>query len=547
MSAGATRTGAPSPTLPSLASGEGSGRRSGGANQWLTAVLVALATFMEILDTTIANVALRYIAGGLGVSVDEASWVVTTYLVANAIILTASAFLAKTIGRKRFFLICLALFTASSVLCGIAWTLQTLLLFRIMQGLAGGGMVPVASSILVDAFPPEKRGQAFALFGVAVAVAPVVGPTLGGWLSDNVSWHWAFLINGPVGVVTLALIALVVRDSEAAVEERRKWRQQKAGFDVVGFVLVATFLGALEIMLDRGLEDDWFGSSFITTVAIVCALAFLLMIPWEATRRNPTIDVRMVATRQFGACFLVMLATGALLLATTQFLPELVQEDFGYNATMAGVMVSPGGVVAMVMMFVAGRMVGKIQPKYLIAAGAVVIAVSMYALTNVYGDLGFWFMARSRMLFAAGIPFMFIPITAASYDGISPDKTGQASALINMARNTGGSIGISLINNVLWRREQFHRNMLVDQALPSSVQYQDTLHHMTNYFVGQGNPLIEAQQQAIAWVGQQVQLQASFFAYMDAFWVLTLLALAAVPLALSLRNVKPGGGAPAGH
>jgi MFS transporter, DHA2 family, multidrug resistance protein len=535
MSASTTQTSAPAATGGT------------GANRWLIAVLVALATFMEILDTTIANVALRYIAGGLGVSEDEASWVVTTYLVANAIILTASAFLAKTIGRKAFFLICLALFTVSSVLCGIAWTLPLLLLFRIMQGLAGGGMVPVASSILVDTFPPEKRGQAFALFGVAVAVAPVVGPTLGGWLSDNVSWHWAFLINGPVGVVTLALIALVVRDSAAAVEEQRKWRRQKDGFDVVGFVLVATFLGALEVVLDRGLEDDWFGSSFITTVAIVCAFAFVLMIPWEMTRRNPTIDVRMVATRQFGACFLVMLATGALLLATTQFLPELVQEDFGYNATMAGVMVSPGGVVAMVMMFVAGRLVGKIQPKYLIAAGAAIIALSMYSLTNVYGDLGFWFMARSRMLFAAGIPFMFIPITAASYDGIPPDKTGQASALINAARNTGGSIGISLINNVLWRREQFHQNMLVDQALPSSVPYQDTLHHMTNFFVGQGSPLIEAQRQALAWVGQQVQLQASFFAYMDAFWVLMLLALAAVPLALSLRNIRPRGGAPASH
>jgi MFS transporter, DHA2 family, multidrug resistance protein len=244
-----------------------------------------------------------------------------------------------------------------------------------------------------DAFPPEKRGQAFALFGAAVAVAPVVGPTLGGWLSDNVSWHWCFLINGPVGVITIALIALVVRESDAAVEERLKWRQQKDGFDVVGFVLVATFLGALEIVLDRGLEDDWFGSSFITTVAIVCALAFVLMIPWEVTRRNPTIDIRMVATRQFGACFLVMLATGALLLATTQFLPLLVQQDFGYTATWAGVMVSPGGVVAMVMMFVAGRLVGKIQPKYLIAAGAVIIVLSMYDLTNVYGDLGFWFMA----------------------------------------------------------------------------------------------------------------------------------------------------------
>jgi MFS transporter, DHA2 family, multidrug resistance protein len=520
---------------------------SASANPWLVAVLVALATFMEVLDTTIANVALRYIAGGLGVSEDEASWVVTTYLVSNAIILTASAFLAKKIGHKTFFLICLALFTASSVLCGIAWNLQLLLLFRIMQGLGGGGMVPVATSILVDAFPPAKRGQAFAVYGVAVAVAPVVGPTLGGWLSDNVSWHWCFLINGPVGVMTLALIAVVVRDSEAAVEEQRKWREQRAGFDLVGFVLVATFLGCLEIVLDRGLEDDWFGSSFITTVAIVCALAFVLMIPWEMTRRNPAIDVRMVGTRQFGGCFVVMLATGAILYATTQYLPRLVQEDLGYTATWAGVMLSPGGIVTMVMMFVAGRLVGKIQPKYLIVAGGIIVALSMYALTNVYGDLGFWFMARYRMLFGVGFPLIFVSITSASYDGIPPDKTGQASALINAARNTGGSIGISLISNVLWRREQFHQNMLVDQALPSSVQYQDTLHHMTDYFIGQGSPLIEAKQQTIAWVGQQVQLQASFLAYMDVFWILTLVALAAVPLALSLHKVKLGGGAPAGH
>ncbi|HET6235916.1 MAG TPA: DHA2 family efflux MFS transporter permease subunit [Acetobacteraceae bacterium] len=539
MSAGASQTSA-----PAAPGGMGGGA---GGNPWLIAVLVALATFMEVLDTTIANVALRYIAGGMGVSEDEASWVVTTYLVANAIVLTASAFLAKRIGRKRFFLICLALFTASSLLCGVAWNLQTLLLFRIMQGLGGGGMVPVATSILVDAFPPAKRGQAFAVFGVAVVVAPVVGPTLGGWLSDNVSWHWCFLINGPVGVMAIGLIALVVRDSAAAVEEHRKWRQQKGGFDVVGFVLAATFLGTLELVLDRGLEDDWFSSPFICTVASICGFAFVLMIPWEMTRRDPAINVRMVATRQFGACFLVMLATGAILLSTTQFLPQLTQEDFGYTATWAGVMISPGGMVTMAMMFVAGRLVAKVQPRYLIATGGVIIALSMYTLTNVYGDLGFWFMARSRMLFGVGFPLIFVSITAASYDGIPPDKTGQASALINAARNTGGSIGISLISNVLWRREQFHQSRLVDQALPSSVQYQDTLHHMTNYFAAQGSPLIQAQQQAIAWIGQQVQAQASFLAYMDAFWVLALIALAMFPLALSLRKVKLGGRAPASH
>jgi MFS transporter, DHA2 family, multidrug resistance protein len=266
-------------------------------NPWLIAVLVALASFMEVLDTTIANVALPYIAGGMGVSEDEASWVVTTYLVANAIILTASSYLARMLGRKTFFLICLGLFTLSSLLSGFAPNLNALLLFRIMQGVGGGGMVPVAQSILADLFPPAKRGQAFALFGVAVVVAPVVGPTLGGWLSDNISWQWCFLINVPVGVIAMALISLLLQESPTVRAEVRRL-QQGQGFDVIGFVLVATFLGALEVVLDRGLEDDWFGSSFIVTFAVISGLAFVLMIPWGLTRRNPIIDLRMVATRQ---------------------------------------------------------------------------------------------------------------------------------------------------------------------------------------------------------------------------------------------------------
>jgi MFS transporter, DHA2 family, multidrug resistance protein len=517
------------------------------ANPWLIAALVALATFMEVLDITVANVALRYIAGGMGVSEDEASWVVTTYLVANAVALTASSFLARLLGRKTFFLVCLALFTASSVLCGFAWSLDSLLLFRILQGIGGGGMVPVSQSILADSFPPSKRGQAFALFGVAIVVAPIVGPTLGGWLSDNYSWQWCFLINGPVGLIAIALIALILREPEAATAERKRLQQQGAAFDLVGFVLVATFLGTLELVLDRGLEDDWFGSSFIVAASAVCALAFVLMIPWEISRRRPMIDLRILATRQYGACFLVMLATGALLIGTTQFLPQLVQQDFGYTATWAGLVLSPGGVVTMMMMAVAGRLVGKVQPKYLIVAGAVIIALSLYALTNVYGDLGFWFFARSRMVFGVGVPLIFVSVTTASYHGIPPDKTDQASALINAARNTGGSIGISIASNVLAHREQFHQSRLVESVIPSSVQFQDTLHQVTSYFVGQGSSLLQAQQQAVQWIGQQVQTQASFLAYMDAFWVLMLIALSAVPLALALHKVKLGGPAHMGH
>jgi DHA2 family multidrug resistance protein len=532
-----------------VSAGTGAGERpaaSGAASSpWLIAIVVATASFMEVLDTTIANVALPYIAGGMGVSEDEASWSVTTYLVANAVILTASSFLARRLGRKAFFQLCLGLFTLSSVLCAFSWDLQSLLLFRILQGLGGGGMVPVAQSILADAFPPAKRGQAFALFGVAVVVAPVVGPTLGGWLSYTYSWHWAFLINAPVGLLSIALIALLLREPRLSAEGRQRRRERR--FDRLGFVLVATFLGALEVVLDRGLVDDWSGSSFITTVAIVSGFAFVLMIPWEATRRDPLVDVRMLATRQFGACFVVMLATGAILLATTQFLPQLVQERFGYTATWAGLVLSPGGVVTMVMMLVIGRISGKVQPKYLIAMGAVIVALSMYDLTNVYGDLDFWFFADSRMLLGLGLPLVFIPIMAASYDGIPQSRTDMASALMNVARNTGGSIGISISNNVLAHREQFHQARLVGQVIPSNPQYQETLRQVTQYFLAHGSLPADARRQAFEWIGQQVQTQAAFLAYMDVFWVLMLISLAAVPLALALRSVKLGGAAPVGH
>jgi DHA2 family multidrug resistance protein len=435
----------------------------------------------------------------------------------------------------------------SSVLCGFSTSLPELLMFRMMQGLGGGGMVPVAQSILADAFPPEKRSQGFALFGVAVVVAPVLGPTLGGWLSDNLSWHWCFLINGPIGAVTLGLITVILRESKAAAEEREQVRRQGAGFDLIGFVLVATFLGALELVLDRGLDEDWFGSSLIVTVTSICALAFLLMIPWEMSRRNPTIDLRMVATPQFGACFVVMLATGAILQSTSQYVPQLVQEDLNYTATLAGLALSPGGVVNFVMMFIGGVLLARIQPKYVIIGGALMVAASMYVLTDVSANTGFWYIANSRMLQGIGLPLLFLAITTASYDGIPHDKTDQASALINVARNTGGSIGVSLVSNVLSHREQFHQSRLVEHAIPSSTRYQDTLHQLTNYFASQGSSLSLAHQQAIDWLGRQVQTQASFLAYIDAFWVLMLISLAAVPLALTLRKVKLGGATPMAH
>jgi MFS transporter, DHA2 family, multidrug resistance protein len=516
-------------------------------NPWLIAVLVAFAAFMEVLDTTIANVALPYIAGGLGVSEDEATWVVTTYLVANAVSLTASSYLAQRLGRKQMFLICLALFTLSSVLCGFAPNLDALLVFRIMQGLGGGGMVPVSQSILASAFPPEKRAQGFTLFGIAVVVAPVVGPTLGGWIADNYTWQWCFLINGPVGVIAAGLIGALFRETAATKTDRDRFATQAGGFDFLGFVLVATFLGALEIVLDRGLIDDWFDSTFIVTTAIVCALAFVLMIPWELSRRNPMIDIRMVATRQFGASFVVMLAAGAILLATTQFLPQLVQQNFGYTATWAGLALTPGGIATVIMMPAVGRLSTKVQPRYLIAAGAAICAFAMYQTTNIYGDLGFWNFAISRIYVGIGLPFVFLPVISASYEGVPPDKTDMASALINAARNTGGSIGISLANNVLSHREQFHQSRLIELTNTATLQYQSTLKQATDYFAAHASSLAQAQQQALTWIGQQLQSQATYLAYNDVFWLLALISLAVVPLALILRKVKLGGPALVAH
>jgi MFS transporter, DHA2 family, multidrug resistance protein len=510
----------------------------GDANAWLIAVLVAIATFMEVLDTTIANVALRYISGGLAVSSDEASWVITTYLVANSIVLSASGWIAEMFGRKNFFLVCIALFTASSLLCGFAWNLQALLIFRLMQGLAGGGMTPVAQSILAAAFPPARRNQGFALYGVAVVVAPVVGPTLGGWLSDNFSWHWCFFINVPVGIFSLAAIYLVIPSSPERRRERQELWTRGPDFDLVGFILVATFLGALELVLDRGQIDDWFGSNFIVTCAAVSATALLLFIPWELNRSRPLIDLHLLTSRQFGTCFLVMLATGALLIATTQVLPQLLQDQYGYTATWAGLALSPGGAVTMGTMLIVGRL-GFIQPRYLIAAGSIIAACAMIDLLRITLDADFWTFAWSRIYLGSGLPLIFIPITTASYDGLPASKTDQASALINLARNFGGSMGVSLSQTVLARREQFHQDRLVEHLGSWNPFYHDTLNRVEAYFrthTFTGSSVGTS----MAYIGQLVENQAAILAYIDVFFALAIVAGLMVPLSLSLRSIRSG-------
>lgn len=519
---------------------------AGGHNPYLIAFVVSIATFMEVLDTTIANVALRHIAGGLAVGLDESTYVITSYLVANAVVLSISGWLSTVLGRKRFYMMCVATFTVASLLCGFAWNLQSLVLFRILQGLGGGGMATSEQAILADSFPPHKRGQAFAIYGVAVVVAPVVGPTLGGWITDTYSWHWVFLINVPMGLLSLLLVGTLVKEPSSAEEERAELLSKGLRVDYVGFILIAVGLGALEFVLDEGQRNDWFGSSMILSFALLAAFCLLALIPWELSRDDPIVDIRLLGTRQFGACALVMLGTFAVLISTTQLLPQLLQTEVGYTAMLAGLALSPGGIATMMLMPVAGRLVSVVQPKYLIMFGAAVAALSMWHMTGLTGDISYGYAALARIYLAIGLPFLFLPVTTASYDGVPPEKTNQASALINVARNIGGSIGVAVAQTLLAQRQQFHQSRLIEHAAPSDLGYQQTIDAMTRYFQAQGSNASDAASQAVAWVGKTLQQQVDFLAYIDVFWSLAIIAALLIPIAATLRSIDLG--APArGH
>ncbi|WP_407114051.1 DHA2 family efflux MFS transporter permease subunit [Bradyrhizobium sp. LMG 9283] len=510
---------------------------AGGHNPYLIAFVVSIATFMEVLDTTIANVALRHIAGGLAVGIDESTYVITSYLVANAVVLSISGWLSTVIGRKRFYMMCVATFSIASLLCGFAWNLQSLVLFRILQGLGGGGMATSEQAILADSFPPHKRGQAFAIYGVAVVVAPVIGPTLGGWITDTYTWHWVFLINVPMGLLSLFLVGTLVKEPSGAEEERQKLLSKGLHVDYVGFALVAIGLGSLEFVLDEGQRNDWFGSNMIVVFAVLAAVSLLALIPWELTREDPIVDLRLLGRRQFGACFLVMLGTGAVLISTTQLLPQLLQTELNYTAMLAGLALSPGGIATLVLMPVVGRLVGMVQPKYLIMFGAAIVAFSMWHLTGLTGDITYGYAALSRIFLALGLPFLFLPVTTASYDGVPPDRTNQASALINVARNIGGSMGVALAQTILAQRQQFHQSRLIEHAAPSDLGYQQTIDAMTRYFQAQGSNASDAASQAIAWVGKTLQQQVDLLAYIDVFWMLAIVAVLMIPTAAVLRPI----------
>jgi DHA2 family multidrug resistance protein len=513
---------------------------AGERSPWLIAGVMSIATFMEVLDSSIANVALSHIAGALGANASESTWVLTSYLVASAVILPASAWLSGVLGRKRFYLLCVTLFTASSFLCGIAPNLESLILCRVLQGLGGGGMAPTEQSMLADTFPPEKRSQAFALYGVAVIVAPTLGPALGGYITDTWSWNWIFFINLPIGAIALVLVSWLVSEPEVLERERRERLKGGLKFDFLGFALVALWLGCLEFVLDKGQENDWFASGTIRAFAAISFISMLLLIPWEHSRKDPIFNVRLVFHRQFGGCLLAMLGVGAILYASTQVMPALVQSSFGYSATLAGLMLLPGGLVMAFLMPASGQITKYVQPKFVIAAALVMLSLALWHTTNLTPDATFQYFVWSRVYHMIAMPFLFIPITSASYVGMPSRNTEQAASLMNIARNTGGSMGISLYTTVLAQHEQLHQSRLVESIYPSSIEYQNTLSQLTEYFLQRGSSHLDAQQQAFAFIGQQLARQAILLSYVDMFALLGTLALVLMVIILVLLRSGAG-------
>jgi DHA2 family multidrug resistance protein len=507
---------------------------AGGRNPWLVAIVISIATFMQVLDTSIANVALQYIAGSLAAGLDESTWILTSYLIASAVVLPISGWLSGLVGRKRFYMLCVAIFTASSILCALAPNLSALIFFRVLQGLGGGGMAPSEQSMLADTFPPQQRSQAFALYGVAVIVAPTIGPTLGGWLTDNFSWHWIFLINAPIGIMSLILVQIMVSEPETLIREREQRLAAGVHIDWIGFILVALALGSLEVVLDKGQRDDWFASDFIIFFSCLSAVALALFIPWELTRKQPIIDISLFGYRQFATSSVMMLAVGAILFSTTQLIPQLLQTGFGYTATLSGLALMPGGLAMLALMPVAGQLGNHVPPKYMLCFGMLTVAAAMWHSSSLTATADFSFFAWARAFQTVALPFLFVPITSASYGGLPPGKTDQASSLINVARNLGGSIGISMTTTMLARTSQVHQNYLVAHLVPSSPQYQDAISTATAVLVQHGMAPELASSAAVGLVGQTLARQSSMLAYVDVFHMLAGAALLMAALALIL-------------
>ncbi|MGH9773825.1 MAG: DHA2 family efflux MFS transporter permease subunit [Candidatus Acidiferrales bacterium] len=508
-------------------------------NPWLIAAVVSLAAFMEVLDTSIANVALPYMAGNLGASNDDSTWVLTSYLVSNAIVLPISGWLAGRFGRKRFFMVCLFLFTVTSLLCGTASSLGLLLFYRILQGAGGGGLQPMAQAILADTFPPQKRGLAFALYAITAIVAPTIGPTLGGWITFNYSWRWIFFINLPVGIAALFMVYRLVTDPPYL--SRLKTAAVK--LDYIGISLLTLGVGALQVLLDRGQEDDWFGSHFITTLAVIAVVGLVSLVIWEWFHKSPIIDVRLFKNVNFAKANLLIFMLGFAYFSSLVMMPLFLQTLLGYTAQVAGFAISPGAFVLLLITPVVGVLTTKFQARYLAAFGWLYLAGAMlYSTVHIDLLISFNSAVWLRVVQVAGLGFLFVPINLVAYIGIAPEKNNAVAGLVNFMRNIGSSVGTSFVTTMLVRRSQYHQQILTDYSRPGNFNFQNAVKGLTQHLAHSGLGAHQALTQAYARIYQLVQVQAASLAYIDTFKVLAVASAIMFLLAFTLKKNEPGGG-----
>jgi MFS transporter, DHA2 family, multidrug resistance protein len=516
----------------------------GTINPWVIALTVTLATFMEVLDTSIANVALPHIAGNLSAGRDESTWVLTSYLVSNAIVLPLSGWLSGVFGRKRFYMSCVALFTVSSFLCGLAPSLGVLVLCRILQGAGGGGLQPSEQAILNDTFSLEKRGMAFAVYGLAVVVAPTIGPWLGGWITDNFSWRWIFYINVPVGIISLILTNFLVSDPPYM-----KKANIKAGFriDYIGIGLISLGLGSMQIVLDKGQREDWLSSNFIRVFFALMVFGIISGIIWELRQKEPVVDLRMLKDRNFAISTMAMFFLGFVLYASTVLIPQFLQELLGYTAQLAGMALSPGGAVIMCMMPVVGILVSKVDTRILITFGCIVSASALFLMAGWDLQLDYGHAVRARMLQSFGLAFLFIPINVAAFAYVPREKSNMGTGIINLARNIGASVGIATVTTMLDRRTQFHQARLMEGVNDYSVSYHNMLNGLQTKLVAAGSTVAHASAQAHGMIYNTVQRQAVMLAFIDNFKMLGVVFFSIIPVLLLMRKPRVPAGTISAH
>jgi len=516
----------------------------GTINPWVIAVTVTLATFMEVLDTSIANVALPHIAGNLSAGADESTWVLTSYLVSNAIVLPLSGWLSGLIGRKRFYMSCVALFTVSSFLCGLAPSLGVLVLFRILQGAGGGGLQPSEQAILNDTFPLAKRGMAFAVYGIAVVVAPTIGPWLGGWITDNFSWRWIFYINVPVGIISLLLTSLLVSDPPYM-----KRSSIKSGFriDYIGIGLISLGLGSMQIILDKGQRDDWLASGFIQAFFVLMLIGIIGGIIWEFRQKEPVVDLRMLKDRNFAVSTVAMFFLGFVLYSSTVLIPQFLQNLMGYTAELAGLALSPGGAVIMLMMPVVGFLVSKADTRLMIAFGCTVSAIALFVMAGWDLSVDYSHAVRARMLQSFGLAFLFIPINVSAFAFVPKEKTNMGTGIINLARNIGASVGIATVTTMLERRTQFHQAQLVEYVNNFRPAFARTTNGNTMRLISYGSNAAHAAVQSNGLIYNLVQRQSAMLAFVDNFKMLGVIFLAVIPVLLLMRRPRVAAGGVSVH